>query len=407
MYHWFLALLAACFLVLAWRNQKLGLFLIAATLPAYLLRFSVAGFPSTVLEVMILGLTAIWFIKLLLCHPERSEGSHLKKILRSLRSLRMTREWWLALSFLLVAASVSVLVAPDHLAALGIWRAYFLEPMLLFVVAVHLMKSRRDVEHLFTALALGSLFVALVAILQYVTGIGIPAPWDIERRVTSIFAYPNAVGLYLGPIVVIGIFFILNAVKKYPLTSPYFRGTTSGMTTQTLWFWIATVALGLLTMIAAQSEAAIAATIITTLGIFLFSKPTRRPAAVIGLLLVLLVLAIAPLRGWIVQKATLRDTSGETRRLQWSETWSMLHDRPLTGAGLTGYPSALAPYHARPEIEIFQYPHQIILNIWSELGVLGLIAFVSLASIVVKEIFFTPSISPFARGRELLLPPPI
>lgn len=50
----------------------------------------------------------------------------------------------------------------------------------------------------------------------------------------------------------------------------------------------------------------------------------------------------------------------------------MLADNPLLGAGLNGYPTALAPYHDATFYEIFQYPHNIFLNVWSELGLLGL-----------------------------------
>jgi len=40
-----------------------------------------------------------------------------------------------------------------------------------------------------------------------------------------------------------------------------------------------------------------------------------------------------------------------------------------------GYPTVVAPYHGHDFIEIFQYPHNILLNFWSETGLLGLIAF--------------------------------
>ena len=52
----------------------------------------------------------------------------------------------------------------------------------------------------------------------------------------------------------------------------------------------------------------------------------------------------------------------------------MLRDHPFFGAGLAGYPKIFSPYHKATYIEIYQYPHNIILNFWSELGLLGLIA---------------------------------
>ncbi|MEK7108413.1 MAG: hypothetical protein AAB898_01965, partial [Patescibacteria group bacterium] len=40
-----------------------------------------------------------------------------------------------------------------------------------------------------------------------------------------------------------------------------------------------------------------------------------------------------------------------------------------------GYPIVFDAYHKARHIEIFQYPHQIFLNFWSELGLAGLVAF--------------------------------
>jgi len=87
------------------------------------------------------------------------------------------------------------------------------------------------------------------------------------------------------------------------------------------------------------------------------------------------------------------------RQAQWKETWTMLKDgRLITGAGLDNYQKTLAPYHVpgifyddgtdpnfrnhvvwnadykkkvwRP-VEIYLYPHNILLNFWSELGLAG------------------------------------
>jgi O-antigen ligase len=63
----------------------------------------------------------------------------------------------------------------------------------------------------------------------------------------------------------------------------------------------------------------------------------------------------------------------------------MLKDNWLFGAGLSGYPTALEPYHTHEEIEIFQYPHNLFLNIWSELGLLGLLAAAWLMILSIKK----------------------
>jgi O-antigen ligase len=59
----------------------------------------------------------------------------------------------------------------------------------------------------------------------------------------------------------------------------------------------------------------------------------------------------------------------------WGETWQMLKDHWFLGAGLTGYQTALVPYHQAKYLEIFLYPHNFVLNFWVELGLLGLLTF--------------------------------
>ena len=53
----------------------------------------------------------------------------------------------------------------------------------------------------------------------------------------------------------------------------------------------------------------------------------------------------------------------------------MLKNRPIFGAGLAGYQTAIEPYHRAKYLEIFLYPHTLVLNFWSEMGIAGLGAF--------------------------------
>ena len=81
-----------------------------------------------------------------------------------------------------------------------------------------------------------------------------------------------------------------------------------------------------------------------------------------------------PLLSIIIQKITLQDYSGFVRRLIWGESWKMLSDNWFFGAGLAGYQIKITPYHLKT-FEIFLYPHNIVLNFWSEVGLLGLLSF--------------------------------
>jgi O-antigen ligase len=345
-----IGILLLAFALLAWRNPRAALFLLAASLPSYLLRFDVAGIPFTALEGMIVLLALAWF-------------PHRKTFPIDWQALR---PWRLPILLLLLAASVSVLASPHILEALGILKAYYLEPALLFVVATAILKTRDDQRKLLTAFAISAAFVAAAGLAQYLFDAGIPAPWDVERRITSVYPYPNAVGLFLAPI----------------LVACVAMGVLTGSRARIAWFAAAIVSV--LAILAAKTEAALVA-IDATLGLSgLAYRPTRRAVATLAFFGVLAVL-VSPWRGVVFEKLALHDRSGEVRRTQWTETAAFLKDHPLQGAGLSGYPTAFAPYHLRTDIEIFQYPHNLVLNAWVETGLLGLLALALLGFVAIRR----------------------
>jgi O-antigen ligase len=107
----------------------------------------------------------------------------------------------------------------------------------------------------------------------------------------------------------------------------------------------------------------------------LFDKRWKKPAIALAVIAALVIGVVPQIREPFVKLVTFQDWSGRVRVWMWDETLQMLRDRPLTGAGMGGYPTVVAPYHGHSFIEIFQYPHNILLNFWSETGLLGLIAF--------------------------------
>ncbi|MBT5808532.1 O-antigen ligase family protein [Candidatus Uhrbacteria bacterium] len=354
--------ITAGFGLIAWQKPTTGLLILIATLPSYLLRIEILGIPTTLLEMMLLTLILTWGVR------------HV----RSLRFRYPVTTITKPIILLILAATISLIVAPNTTAALGVCKAYFIEPIILFLIIRHeLTRANITPQQIYKALSLSAIIVSLVAITQYITGAGIPIPWDIERRVTSIFDYPNAVGLFLGPIVMLSTLSVLNAPGNL-LTRIKQNSILS-----------AASILGVIAIILAQSEATIVALVATLLIAGLINKSTRKYSIALGILL-----AIAtPLTPPLFQKLTLQDYSGGVRLSQWSETADLLKDKWLLGAGLSGYPSALEPYHLATHLEIFQYPHNILLNFWVELGLLGVIAIAWLATKLTRSPNIIPALA--------------
>ena len=354
-----LIFLLTIFAWIAWHDLRIGLFLILAFLPSYLLRFSMLGMPSTFLETLIIFAFLIWIIK-------RGYRAH---------PLRNEHIWIVFLLIILLSASIAVLTSPGILTALGIWKAYFIEPILFFIILTSLIKKPGDAWPFLTALAAGSWLVILPGIIQYAFDFGIPAPWDIERRITSIFLYPNAVGLFLGPIVVVSFFALM---QKHIWKNRWVAA-----------FWILTGIFSLLATILAQNEAAVAA-IVATIFLSALFFPRLRAIAVVCAILAIIGIGLFPgVRAPVIQKLTLQDFSGQVRVNQWKETAEFLKDHPIFGAGLSGFPTAIEQYHKERAYEIFQYPHNIFLNVWVELGLLGLAVLGYAGALVIKTFWQT------------------
>lgn len=363
---------------------SIGTLLVLSLLPSYLLRFDIFKIPTTVLEIMLLILIFLWIIQN-------------RKRLRKIFVLR--REWAIFIALVVVAATVSAIVSPNTFAALGIWKAYFIEPILFFYLLVDLLQQKQiSFDKILVALCVGGLLVSLAALLQWSFNVGVPIPWDVERRVTGLFDYPNALGLYLGPLTVLMIGRLLYPCHcEQPSTfSQRCWGAKQSLgllrrliepprNDKTLLYFISVILFST-AVILAQSEAAIASVAITTVIMFLCDRKLRKPTLAVSVILLLIVFSIPTSREFLTNKILLQDYSGQVRLSQWSETIKLLKDRPILGAGLSGYQTALVSYHKDTQYEIFQYPHNIFLNIWVELGLLGLIAFGFLIYVILKNV---------------------
>ncbi|PJE76995.1 hypothetical protein COV05_02290 [Candidatus Uhrbacteria bacterium CG10_big_fil_rev_8_21_14_0_10_48_16] len=352
-----LLILTTAYAVLCWSDLHKGLWLLVAVLPSYLLRTEIFHIPTTLLELLVLTFLIVWLIK--------------RKTLPL--QIQKDKGMLIPLFLLLTASTISIVTSPEIVAGLGIWKAYFIEPILLFFVVRHeITHEKFQIQTLFNALGLTALILSLVAVVQGFTGAGLPIPWDFEHRATSIFDYPNALGLFLGPVVIIGVMTLWNRIPTERFMNL---------------FWLTVTLLSSIAILLAESEATVVAVIATLMCAGIWNSTTRKKTLLL-LLVGIVVIGLSPWRSFVVEKLTLQDYSGRVRLSQWSETIDLLQDRWLFGAGLAGYPDVFAPYHQATHVEVFQYPHTILFNIWVELGLLGVLAFILLAWQVLNK--FSP-----------------
>jgi O-antigen ligase len=357
-------------------------------LPSYQIRFQLFGLPLTVLEIMILASFAVWF----LLHTRFKKfirGKYNFKNFMQARKNRLKYPFAKEIVGVLIISVLALFVAGFSDAAMGIWKAYFFEPIMVFILLLNVFQ--RSPHKIVWSLTISAFLVSIIAITQRATG------WfevaEFWPRATGPFPYPNALGLYLGPLTLVMIGWFFSQYKIFSRVFDYRRV-----------FLLSTIVLSVGAIALAQSEGALAAVIAGLVVVGLLGGKKLRITTLGFVVIFTALVFITPItREYAIEKITLRDLSGEIRKQQWRETWAMLRDgRIITGTGLSGYQKAVKPFHQEgiffnkdkdPDfqrkvvfneayhkahwqpVEIYFYPHNIFLNFWTELGILGALLF--------------------------------
>lgn len=383
----FIVLFLILFLALAIKKIDYAVFAIVFFLPTYLIRFSLLGIPVTLIEAMVLIAFAVWFF--------REIPSLRNRLSQKESKVDYPFKW--EIIALLIISFISVAVAGFSASALGIWKAYFFEPILLFILLINILRNDKARQRLFMALALSALVVSLLAIYQKLTGNLIANNFWAEastRRVVSFFSYPNALGLFLAPLLA-----LFAGVLCYFKKSAFKHNWLKIMI-----FFIAII-LGMLSIIFARSDGAIIALLI---GFFIFAfladKQKKQTAIVLLFLFILSAFLYSPLGNKLEESFSFQGLSGQIRLQQWKESLETFKGSSIIlGNGLSSYQEAVRPYHQEgifynydglenfdavvwasstlrekywQPVEIYLYPHNIFLNFWTEIGLLGALLFI-------------------------------
>lgn len=358
---------AGLYAFLAHRNFLLALCFLVFALPSYLIRFEYGGIPSNMLEVMIAVIFLIHIISVFRHEGFEKIKAQLKNPSRDFLFLRV------AMGLFFLAGIVAVFTAPDFTAALGLWHAYVLEAMLVGIVVVQSMKNKRDAEKIMMSFGLSVLTLFVFGLYQKITGWKLDPIYLIDGRVdriTSVYGFPNAIGLYLAPILV------WYAGWAFQTACDWLKNKERQQFLLLL-FQTAVFVSGLISIVLAKSEGAIVAVLVSLFAGGLLLKKTRLFTLVFTSVVFAAIFLIPQTREYTVAKLSFSGWSEQVRLYIWKESFAMIKDHPVFGAGFSGYPTVFEPYHAtRGAIEIFQYPHQIVLNFWSEMGLLGLFAWI-------------------------------
>ncbi len=351
--------------LLAYTKPKFALAVLFGLLPTYLIRFPFLSLPSTLLEVMI-GIVSVRTL-LFLC-LDTSFRIEAKERIRLLKY----EPWLLFVTGLfLLGASLGVYYSIETRAALGEWKAFYIEPVIVAFLTFLYTKTKKDLILLFDAFLLCGFFLGLYALLQRLTGFGVPyAFWEngASYRVTGWYGFPNAVGHILSAVAILSLGLFQTISKEEPRVN-FKRGLL-----------LIVGVLAFLGILFAKSTGGLMA-VLAGVGVYLlFKKRARLPLLIIvGASFISLLLL--PKQNSLRQELLAENRSGQIRVAMWKETLHVIGDDPVRGAGLASYKYRVLPYHEQvngQNIEIFHHPHNIFLTMWVNLGLIGLLGFIGI-----------------------------
>jgi O-antigen ligase len=314
-----------------------------ALAPAYVIRWHIGPLPSTVLEAAILLTVAAFAIE-------------------TYRA-RLRFEWrspfTIPAAVFLVAGAISVLVSPEQLKGLGLYRAYLVEPIAFFFVLGHVASSAWRAKLVLAGLALGgavaglaNAVVVLNAIRHHTLDLALPPP-------VVIYNTSNATALFLVPLIAIAATLFLYDRERWvrPASAAFL---VCGL-----------VATALSLSRAGYVALAVIAVILAFLNRY---RWYLLPAVVVGAVAGSRIPAIATRLAHEIDPSDPYNTLVSREHL-WQATLRMLQDHPILGTGLYGFRRSIQPYRGGVYQEDLIFPHNILLNTWTETGLLGLAAF--------------------------------
>jgi len=378
----FLSLLALALLVISiLLRLDIGLALVAFSIPFYLYPKRILGLAPSMVEILTLLCLAAWVLQ-----GTRDKGQGIRDKGQGIRGKGLGVSRWSSLdwavAFFVAIAAASLLWAENFGVAMREFRVVVLESALFYFLLRASPRppflpptplsppSRGEVggerggaRHLWRiveALVLAAAIVSLLGLYQYfftdhvITAEGV-------HRIRAVYGSPNNLGLFLGRIVPILAAIVLfgGALRRRAIYG----------------------AIALPVALCLYLTYSRGAWLLGLPAAFLFLGLMRGKRAMLIALLVILVIALSllPLIGTERLASLFNTQSGTTflRLKLWQGSLNMIRDHPLFGVGLDNFLYQYRTRYVLPEAweELdLSHPHNIVLDYWTRLGILGVIA---------------------------------
>lgn len=343
----FLALLFALSIV----RPQMAILACMAILPSYLLKLQLFGVPTTVLELSIWAVFAGSFLRETFLPTSQGIWSWTKQV-------KDAKLFWPTILFFAVSL-VSAIVAFHQQTALGGWKAWVFDPLLVALLLIQFFQAK-DLWKIVASIGISSAVLSGYGIYEYLI---LPGQLG-DGRLDSVFDPANYHALFIGPIIIL----LIGFLRELPI----------------LWRWVFSLAIAAnaLALIFTFSYGGYLAVLggLVVFGFFALNSVWRKRVFWGGVVLFFSFILLASPTKKFQDLFEFQNRSSSHARVEiWKTSALIIQEQPLLGVGLNDFEyhyRQTVPRVAFPPLEwLVAQPHNLYLALLAQIGILGFLAF--------------------------------
>ena len=344
-----------------------AVFSVIFLLPAYLIRFKVFGLPATLLEVLIYILFLLWAGKLVLNKNWR--------FIQNTEPDRSNKLLFVGLSLFIGGALLASIFSFGKEISFGLFKAYFFDPFLFFIVAVSSLKIR-NINTVLKTYLFSAFGVSILAFLYFLTD-----ELTHDGRLQGIFNSPNFLAMYISPAIIIELWLLFSNIHTEQ---------------SKIWFHRFALVFLIFILYLSSSYGAFLGIILTAFFMLFPQSPNIGKSDFLRLGVAGVVIVFLLIFQWPTAKfqklLSFSPESSITQRIYiWNASISILKDNFLLGIGPGMFQDYYQLYKLKNPINgtdwSVPYPHNTFFAFFIQNGMIGGIGFLLLLFWYVKGVF--------------------
>ena len=376
--------------------------------PLYVWRFSIpvgGGLPTNFLMLANFLVIGVGFL-MMLRDDVASVGASVGASSTSFKMKSFSQRWCkvfaelgrpmlIAIGLFGLASIISLFVFGINGEKLAQWVVLYFQPLIIFLIIRYFLPSvetdsvARDrwIGYFYKAAYIIVAAAGTLAVVQYFTLQTLPPAWwgnaNEPKRAIAFFAHANAFGLFVTPLLAWLIPDVVEKLNKF-LSEVRFSFSFESVKRRfrpALWPVLGVLlwAVGVVGMFLSLSRGAWLGLFVAVAvyAIICANKKVILSLIVTGVILTGVVMVVPNLR-YRVLLPFQGEKSTVARFSLWDTAGKMIKDNPILGKGVNGFSDNWETYNTDPGLEHYNFPHNILLNFWVDLGLLGVVSMMTI-----------------------------